>query len=218
MKVRSALIAAILPLILATAVYASPPSAVIYDVFIEAEDALATYGFGEIGPPRALGHSGGKILSLWQLNAPNPPGYYSKYVFRVENDGEYYINIWVQDLETPYSSPFKLVLDNQEWLLNKSTARLLPNQIKYGEDITGYFIGPISLKSGNHNISIVVNERRTYSDKAYNLIVDAIALSQRDPAITEIPEEVLLTVNAADDLGLFSPLTDLSQGGIGRGE
>jgi beta-xylosidase len=214
MKVRLVVITVTLPLILAITAFASASSAINYDVFIEAEDAVATYGFGVVGLPRTLGYSGGKMLNLWEINAPTSSGYYARYPFQVTSDAEYYINIWVQDLETPYSSPFKLVLDNIEWLLNKDTARLLPNQIKYGEAITGYFIGPISLKSGDHNISIFVNERRAYSDKAYNLIVDAIALSQRDPTITEMPAGVRLTVNAADDLGLFSPLTDLSQGGI----
>ncbi len=204
----------IICLTLGTSVYAGAPSAQTFDVFIEAENAMTTSGFEIIGLPRSWSCSGNKFLNLWQLKDPTSSGYYAKYLFQVTSAGKYYIIIWVQALDTPYSSPFKLILDKQEWRFNKETAKPLPNQIRYGEDITGYFVGPIPLERGYHNLSIIVSERRAYSDKAYNLLVDAIALTKRDPLITEKLPKVVLTVDAANVLGSFSPLTDLSQGGI----
>ncbi|MDY0039057.1 MAG: glycosyl hydrolase [Desulforhabdus sp.] len=206
------IMAIILFLSLGTPAHSGAPSADNYEVFIEAENAVDKYGFRVVGSPRAIDYSGGKMLNLWQLNRPKPPGYYARYSFQVANDGDYFINIWVQNLKTPYSSPFTVLVDQQEVVFGKETALLL-NQVKYGENITGYSTGPIYLQSGDHDMIIIVDQRRDYMDRAYNLLVDAIALSQKDPAIPEAPEEARLTVDATHISGSFSLLTDLSQGG-----
>ena len=86
--------------------YAGAPSSKDFDLFIEAEGASKTCGFGVVGPPRGLGCSGNSFLNLWRMSDPKPPGYFAEYNFNLRSAGNFYIVIWVQALDTPYSSPF----------------------------------------------------------------------------------------------------------------
>ncbi|MGC8491060.1 MAG: GH39 family glycosyl hydrolase [Syntrophobacteraceae bacterium] len=186
-----------------------------FDVFLKAEGASSTYGFREIASPRTPGYSGKKILDLYETSAPLSSGYYAKYLFDLEQAGNYFLVVWVQALDTPYSSPFTLRLDKgKKWNFRKETARRLPAQIPYGQEMTGYYVGPVALRAGRHSLSVSVAERRAYSDKAYNLIMDAVGLTRKDPAgETKLPA-VCVTVDATKTAERFTPLTDLSQGGI----
>ena len=196
-------------------VYGGPPLAQNYDVFIEAEDAIENYGFDVIGPPRALGYSGGKMASLWSLSEPGAKGYFVEYLINVKDNANYYIIVWAQGLDTLYSSPFHVLIGQTELHFTKSTAKISNVTSRYGEDIALHVMGPVRLQKGKHLLILKVDERREYSDKAFNLLLDAIALNREvhGESITQ-QHEVLLTIDCTSSLGEFSTLSDASQGGI----
>ncbi len=207
--------AVILLLLLDLAGNAGSRRAKDFEVFLTAGSAPSTYGFREVAPPRAPGYSGNKILDLYETSAPHTCGYFAKFRFHLQQEGNYFLVVWVQALDTPYSSPFTLRLDEgNEWNFRKETARRLPAQIPYGLEMTGYYVGPVALRPGRHSLVVGVTARRSFSDKAYNLVLDAIGLTRKNPAGEAKLPAVCITVDATKTSGHFTPLTDLAQGGI----
>jgi len=201
--------------ITADSIYAGAPSPGHYDIFIEAEDLVENFGFDVIEPPRALGYSGGKMLNLWNLSEPGSEGYFAKYYINVEKDGDYYVIVWAQGLDTPYSSPFHILIDQINLYFTKSAVNIISPISRYREDIVAHVMGPIRLKVGKHSLLVRVNERRMYHDQAFNLVLDAIALSREAPdRFPTRRREVALTVDCMRPSVLFSAMTDVSQGGI----
>jgi beta-xylosidase len=215
-KLTLVLIAAFLCLFRSThSVYSGVPTAEHYDVFIEAEDVIDNSGFEVVGPPRALGYSGGKMLNLWSPVEPGLIGYFAKYPINILKSADYYLIVWAQGLDTLYSSPFYVSIDQTNLHFTKSTVKMMSSTARYGEDIDAHVMGPVWLEEGKHSLLIQVNERRKYRDKAFNLILDAIALSQKVPFQSSTRQSgATLTVDCARSLGVFSPMTDVSQGGI----
>ncbi len=200
---------------LAGSLYAGVPTPGQYDIFIEAEDAVGSSGFEVVGPPRAAGYSGGKMLSLSNPSEPGEEGYFAKYAVNVRKEGDYYVIVWAQGLDTPYSSPFHVIIDQLDLYFHKATAKIISPASRYGEDIVAHVVGPVRLKEGKHSLLIKVDERRQYRDRAFNLVVDALALSREIPGLSSVRQKAAaLTVDCTAPSGSFSPMTDVSQGGI----
>jgi beta-xylosidase len=192
-----------------------------FDVFLEAENIASTNRFIPEGLPRAVDCSGNGWLNLWSADSPGPEGYFARYDFKVNESGKYWLLVWAQGLDTKISSPFWATIDQQKLHFTPRSAKIPEFQFRYSQGMTLHYLGPISLKEGNHTLTLTVNERRAYKAKsekqgAYNLIVDAMALTNVDPGKTVVEKPVDISVDVKKSEGPFVQLMDMSEGGIGE--
>ncbi len=197
------------------------PQASDYDVFIEAEAIQATNRFLPMGPPQLVCSSGDRGIGLWSPTPPGAEGYFARYEFTLDKSGTFWLLVWAQGLDTKLSSPFWVTIDRRRFHFTSRDAKIPKDQYRYGNGgITLHAMGPITLKKGTHSLTLKVNERRAFKapgeeKAAYNLIVDAMALTSVNPLRSVIKAPVKLAVDVEKKQGPFVPIVDLSQGGIG---
>jgi len=193
-----------------------------YDVFLEAESPSESNGFISEGSPRADGCSGIRWLNLWRpLAPPSQTGYFAKYRVQAPQTGKYWVLVWAQGLDTGCSSPFWVSIGGKNLHFAPKTAAIPEHYYRYGHGMALHSMGPISLTKGTHSLTLTVKERRSYKadgekQGAYNLIVDALALTTADPSVVSVKAPAEIAIDARTPGEPFVPIIDMSQGGIGE--
>lgn len=186
-----------------------------FDIFVEGEHWVATSGFDRTDPPAGLAYSGGRAANLWKLDAPEGDSYFVEYEVKINKPSRYYIIVWAQGLDTPFSSSFHAVIDDNDLNFTASSSKMLAaSSERYGDDITPHVMGPINIHQGKHLLKIKVQERRAYIDRAYNLVLDAIAVTQEVPSPLMLQPEAKITVDGTSATGSFTAMNNMAQGGI----
>jgi hypothetical protein len=120
----------------------------------------------------------GRLACLQTVNPPPAEGYFISFPFNAAKEGVYILWIACSKIGAAFASPCQYFLDGTEILpekpaINGTKAWGTANAVSWNR------FGEVSLKSGEHEFKIVVQEPRKLDTK-YSIVVDAIAFVDKN--------------------------------------
>lgn len=133
----------------------------------------------------------------------------AQYTFTVENDGEYDIDILSSVINMDYLSRPKWKIDEGEYAQMQNGAVKISYPVfiaqQYDQKMTWYRLGTVNLTAGEHTISILTDETRSFNDFMYHTF-DSVVIAPR--AIDWKPTGVL---KPGDNSYVMKNATDYSE-------
>jgi len=146
-------------------------------IWIEAEDATSHSFSGVFDFPGIV--SGDKILRLWEEREPGADGYTASYEFAISSPGAFHV--WVAASVQPSTSNFWWKLDGGEYQhITEDFDRLVWKLFGVSKAMCWMELAKADLQPGKHVLTIMVNERRPKSERAYLAYLDAILITSDD--------------------------------------
>jgi hypothetical protein len=133
--------------------------------------------------------SGGKILRLWEEKDPPQNGYVAVFNFPTRTEGWYHI--WVSVSIPPSTSSFWWNIDGNGFhhVTGGNLKLFMPKFYGVSDVMAWLELTKVFLKPGQHELRIMVNERRVSHEKAYLLYLDALFITAEDVVPQGLVEE-----------------------------